>query len=47
MLRIEDTDQSRLVPGAAQQLSQVLNWLGVKPDESPEIGRIALHMNGA
>jgi len=38
VLRIEDTDQSRLVPGAAEQLSQVLHWLGVKPDESPEIG---------
>jgi len=35
ILRIEDTDQSRLVPGAADNLEDVLDWLGLSPDESP------------
>ena len=34
-MRIEDTDQARLVPGAAKELEQVLQWAGIKPDESP------------
>jgi len=38
ILRIEDTDQSRLVPGAAEQLEEVLNWIGLVPDESPIVG---------
>jgi len=38
ILRIEDTDQSRLVPGAAQQLEDVLSWIGIIPDESPVRG---------
>jgi len=38
ILRIEDTDQSRLVSGAAEQLEKVLNWTGIFPDESPLIG---------
>jgi len=38
ILRIEDTDQSRLVPGAAQRLENVLNWSGIQPDESPAAG---------
>ena len=35
ILRIEDTDQSRLVPGAASQLEEILSWMGMRPDESP------------
>jgi glutamyl-tRNA synthetase len=35
ILRIEDTDQSRLVPGAADEISAALNWSGISPDEGP------------
>ncbi|MFW6599895.1 glutamate--tRNA ligase [Propionibacteriaceae bacterium Y2011] len=38
VLRIEDTDQSRLVPGSAEQIHETLAWLGLSPDESPEVG---------
>ena len=37
-VRIEDTDQSRLVPGAAKDLERVLSWAGLKADESPVEG---------
>lgn len=36
LLRIEDTDQKRLVPGAEAALIRLLNWLGLEPDEGPE-----------
>lgn len=35
ILRIEDTDQTRLVPGAIEQLCQDLEWTGLIPDEGP------------
>jgi hypothetical protein len=35
ILRIEDTDQKRLVPGAAVQLETDLDWMGLYSDESP------------
>ena len=35
ILRIEDTDQSRLVQGSANQLEEILTWMGMIPDESP------------
>eukprot|EP00088_Acartia_fossae_P037005 TRINITY_DN3819_c0_g1_i2.p1 TRINITY_DN3819_c0_g1~~TRINITY_DN3819_c0_g1_i2.p1 ORF type:complete len:526 (+),score=53.93 TRINITY_DN3819_c0_g1_i2:39-1616(+) len=38
ILRIEDTDQNRLVPGAALQLENILDWLRIPPDESPTKG---------
>ncbi len=38
VLRIEDTDQSRLVPGAADQIMESLVALGITPDESPSHG---------
>jgi len=38
ILRIEDTDQKRLVPGAAEQLERDLQWMGLTPDESPMKG---------
>jgi glutamyl-tRNA synthetase len=38
LLRIEDTDQKRLVPGAEQELMDGLRWLGLEWDEGPDIG---------
>ncbi len=33
ILRIEDTDQKRLVPGSVEKILEVLKWLGISPDE--------------
>ncbi|MDD5539481.1 MAG: glutamate--tRNA ligase [Candidatus Marinimicrobia bacterium] len=38
ILRIEDTDQRRKVPGAVENLLATLDWSGIKPDEGPQIG---------
>lgn len=38
VLRIEDTDQNRFVPGAEQYIMDCLKWCGLEPDESPEKG---------
>lgn len=38
ILRIEDTDQTRFVPGAEAYINDCLNWCGLKPDEGPETG---------
>lgn len=38
ILRIEDTDRARLVPGAAEAIMESLRWLGTMPDEGPGIG---------
>lgn len=38
ILRLEDTDQTRIVPGSAQEIEDVLNWAGLSPDESPTVG---------
>ncbi len=38
ILRIEDTDQARLVDGAEDYIFQALEWLGIGPDESPKHG---------
>ena len=38
ILRIEDTDQKRLVPQAEQELIDGLHWLGINFDEGPHIG---------
>lgn len=35
ILRIEDTDQNRFVPGAEAYIMEALNWLGINPTESP------------
>ena len=35
LLRIEDTDQARFVPGAEDYIRQALAWCGIQPDESP------------
>ncbi len=38
IIRIEDTDRSRLVPGAQESLIESLNWSGIEFDEGPGIG---------
>ena len=38
ILRIEDTDQNRLVKNAEQDLIDMLLWAGIKFDEGPHIG---------
>jgi len=38
LLRIEDTDQTRYVPGAEAYILEALNWLGIQPEESVEVG---------
>ncbi|KAG8433131.1 hypothetical protein GDO86_017429 [Hymenochirus boettgeri] len=38
ILRLEDTDRSRLVAGAAQSIEDMLEWAGIPPDESPRRG---------
>lgn len=38
ILRIEDTDQKREVEGAIKQLTGILDWIGIKFDEGPDIG---------
>lgn len=35
LLRIEDTDQNRFVPGAEDYIKESLEWLGIAPEESP------------
>lgn len=35
ILRIEDTDRTRLVPGAIENLQEMLSWCGLIPDEGP------------
>ncbi|MCL2736038.1 MAG: glutamate--tRNA ligase [Propionibacteriaceae bacterium] len=38
VLRIEDTDQARLVAGSEAQIYDTLSWLGLDWDEGPDIG---------
>ena len=38
VLRIEDTDQTRFVPGAEDYIIEALDWLGIKFDEGVHIG---------
>lgn len=35
ILRIEDTDRERFVPGATEEIIEMLKWLGLKWDEGP------------
>ncbi len=37
-LRIEDTDQARLVPGSIERIQDSLRWLGIDWDEGPDVG---------
>lgn len=57
VLRIEDTDQKRLVAGSTDRIFDVLDWLGMTPDEGPKQGgpygpyvqseRVAIHKQHA
>ena len=49
ILRIEDTDRRRLVPGAEEELLEALEWLGLKYDEGPirQSGRLELYQKYA
>ena len=38
ILRIEDTDVKRYVPGAEEELMEGLRWLGIHWDEGPDVG---------
>ena len=38
VLRIEDTDIKRTVPGAEQEIMDGLRWLGLEYDEGPDVG---------
>lgn len=38
LLRIEDTDSQRFVPGAEAYIIEALNWLGIKIDEGVGVG---------
>lgn len=38
LLRIEDTDQKREVPGAVENIMESIKWLGINWDEGPDIG---------
>eukprot|EP00903_Cladosiphon_okamuranus_P000459 g457.t1 len=38
ILRIEDTDQTRYVPGAEAYIKEALEWCGLRPDEGPGYG---------
>ncbi len=38
VLRIEDTDRKRFVPGTEEEIFQALSWLGMEWDEGPDIG---------
>ncbi len=38
VLRIEDTDVKRTVPGSEQEIMDGLRWLGLEYDEGPDVG---------
>src|SRR5688572_26522348 len=38
ILRIEDTDQNRFVPGAEEYIRRSLDWVGIKIDEGVGVG---------
>jgi glutamyl-tRNA synthetase len=38
ILRVEDTDEKRFVPGAADDMMASLRWVGIDWDEGPDIG---------
>ncbi|MBI2941329.1 MAG: glutamate--tRNA ligase, partial [Chloroflexi bacterium] len=38
VLRVEDTDRARLLPGAYEAILESLRWLGLDWDEGPEVG---------
>src|SRR5437868_10719218 len=38
ILRVEDTDEKRYVPGAADDMMRSLRWVGIVWDEGPDVG---------
>ena len=38
LVRLEDTDQARAVPGSLERILDSLRWLGLDWDEGPDIG---------
>ncbi|HEU4322749.1 MAG TPA: glutamate--tRNA ligase [Roseiflexaceae bacterium] len=38
LLRVEDTDEARFVPGAADDMMASLSWVGIEWDEGPDKG---------
>jgi glutamyl-tRNA synthetase len=38
LIRIEDTDQTRFVPGAQDYIMDALSWCGIMPTEGPGLG---------
>ena len=38
VLRVEDTDQTRFVPGAEEYIQEALAWCGIRPDEGVGVG---------
>lgn len=40
ILRIEDTDSQRFVPGAEEYIIEALAWCGISPDEGVENGKV-------
>ncbi|MBI3981185.1 glutamate--tRNA ligase [Candidatus Microgenomates bacterium] len=38
IIRIEDTDRTRLVPGSKERILASLKWLGINYDEGPDVG---------
>ena len=40
ILRIEDTDSQRFVPGAEKYIIEALTWCGISPDEGVENGKM-------
>lgn len=38
ILRVEDTDQARYNAASEKRVLEALHWLGLSPDESPEVG---------
>ena len=38
IVRVEDTDQERIVPGAVDSILEGLDWLNIDWDEGPRIG---------
>jgi glutamyl-tRNA synthetase len=38
LIRIEDTDQTRFVPGAQDYIMDALSWCGIMPSEGPGLG---------
>lgn len=38
IMRLEDTDQARFVPGSEEVIYKSLEWFNLQPDESPKVG---------